>query len=1325
MTISTSITTRCALAAAMLCAVAVSTIDAQTAGSSRDVDPSGVVGPSAGGVAVRIDTADAAAVDALGLRPMVDRDYGAFRWMVLDVGDEGRVRAAGIPFEADDDAFMLRLGDRRFDPIREGASAMSEPAATESDGFGLRLIQFDGPAKAEWLDALRAGGAQVVSYVHPFAYVIWSRASDGPAATDGGAIRWSGAFETEYRLLPRARRLADLPVEVHIVTYRGADVDAVAERLRQWQATTIRRRVVDERFEIIGCIISGSRLVDVASLPGVYSVQPVPQDGGARGEMSCQVNVNNIDGNNLAVPGYDTWLSIAGLMGTGVVMANVDLGVQQSHTDLVGRVLTCVGATCGGAAADDHGTHTAGLMVGTGATGTLDAWGFVRGQGVAPGAKIVEQLYEPFFTSPGGMLLLMSESSRNGAILSSNSWGSAATAQGYDNTAMQVDIGVRDADPDAPGNQALGYVLAIENGFGGASTQGAPDEAKNTITVGTSQFRSVNGAPNSFINWLAGVTAHGPALDGRRIPHLVAPGCYEDSTITGSSHGLLCGTSMAAPQVAGAAALFVQKFRGLYPWHGDPSPALIKAAILPVCHDLVGFNDANLQIMGHRPDSKQGWGRLDTEALVRPATVVDYFDQHVVFENTGEEWVRSVSVVDPQEPMRVMLVWTDAPGHGLGGTTPAWNNDLDLTVDVGADTYRGNVIGPNGWSTTGGTADGMNNAEAVLVGPGGPASATVHVIAADINSDGVPGVGDDTDQDFAAVCYNCTFPPSFAVSATPFTQSICVGTDAVYQIDVGLNEALAEQVTLSVIGAPAGVTLNIAPEVVSAPGVATLTIGNTAAVPAGTYAPQVRGQAELDTVASSITLRVFSAVPQTPALISPGVNAVNVSPLPTLSWASAGDVAVHEVQVATDIAFNNIAHAAAVAGSPYLLTTALETDTLYYWRARGVNSCGSGSYTSARSFRTLASPKVLLVDDDDDSPDVRTMYTSALDAVDYEYAIWNTGGGDNEPGVQVLARYSAVIWFTGDAFGGSAGPGTAGEAALAWFLDDGHCAFISSQDYLRDRGVTAFAADHLGVADFDEDVGQSTVTGGGLLTGLGPYALVYPFANVGDSLVPTSEAGVSLLGDVPVAGVEMDTGIYWSSFWSVPFEAIPDVNDRVDVLRAMLDHCGVLLDCNGNALHDPQEVLAMISPDCDGNLVPDACDLAAGRAADCQPNGTLDSCDIVTGPSTDANGDDIPDECEASCDFTPDCVLVGVCTAIRCISSLCTPFNHPYGDVNLDGGVDIFDILCVLDGFAGVFTQCPATETDFAQCMRDGTIDVFDILAVLDAFGGVDTCCGE
>jgi hypothetical protein len=352
----------------------------------------------------------------------------------------------------------------------------------------------------------------------------------------------------------------------------------------------------------------------------------------------------------------------------------------------------------------------------------------------------------------------MSESQRNGAALSGNSWGPAGTPRGYDDDTLQVDIGVRDADPVAPGNQQFSYVLSFMNGYGGTSSQGSPDEAKNLLNIGSTKMQTSATLQIAEIDDLSTNSAHGPALDGRIIPHLVAPGCSVDSTDTnGSGYGTKCGTSMASPHVSGTVALFVEQFRAQN-GGAEPSPALIKAAFLATARSLAGHLDADGGVLGQPFDSKQGWGRMDPAALLAPANTVAWIDQTHVFDGPGGVFEQSFQVDDPVQPVRIMLVWTDAPGHGLGGNTPAWNNDLDLEVVDGATTYKGNVFGADGFSAMGGSADGMNNTEGVFLAaaPGGRDNILVRVRATDVASDGIPGVGSSTDQDFALYCVNCT-----------------------------------------------------------------------------------------------------------------------------------------------------------------------------------------------------------------------------------------------------------------------------------------------------------------------------------------------------------------------------------------------------------------------------------------------------------------------------------------------------------------------------------------------------------------------------------------
>ncbi len=1103
----------------------------------------------------RMSNRDFAQALTNGLQPIDSIDYGSFVWLKVTQAGAEKLRADNIAFDNKANTFEIDLGGFRFDPLTavpKTGTLWDGKATVDPD---LHLVQFVGPTRVEWLQKLKADGLQIVSYIHPFTYVVWGNAASKQAAGNAKEVRWTGSFLPAYRVLPKWRNLDKTMQDFDVLVFRGADSNQVIQDLILAGAQVRGRLVLNDKFEEIGITLPGTAIQAAAEIPGVYSIQTIPTDGGLRGEMSNQVNVNNVDGTNAAFPGYQAWLTSVGLNGSGVVIANVDGGVLETHPDLVNRFLSCTGTTCGGSAIDAHGTHTSGIMAADGSSGTLDSFGFLRGLGVAPGANLVEQLYSPFFQNPGGMLQIMTDSYNNGAFLSGNSWGPAGSPRGYDNDTLQVDIGVRDADPNAAGNQPLFYTLSFMNGNGGTSTQGTPDEAKNIFTIGSTKMQTGSGQQILDIDDISSNSAHGPALDGRIIPHMVAPGCNVDSTITSNSYGLFCGTSMASPHVSGAVALFVEYYRSFPGFTADPSAALIKAAFTVVARDLAGNTDADGFTLGHPFDSKQGWGRMDLEEVVSPASATRYFDNPMVFDNTGEQWSINIEPADPLLPMKIMLVWTDAPGHGLGGSTPAWNNDLDLVVEAGANTYLGNNFGATGWSVTGGTADGMNNTEGVFLEV--PSSVTLRVIASNVNSDGIPTVGDATDQDFAVVCYNCAEEPGFRVEVNPDSAAVCTPDDAVFNVDVVQILGFIDPVTLSASGEPAGTSVSFGTNPVTPPSATTMTITNTGSAVVGDYTVTVTGTSATKSSNTTVELAVFDSIPTVATLITPTNGAIEVSVTPVYTWGNATQASGYDFELATDAGFNNIiVSASGLTDATFSSGTPLIPANVYFWRVRASNPCGTSNYSSAFSFSTRLTLPILLVDDDDNGPDVRSSYAAALANLGEDFDVWDTANSDNEPDAATLAQYSAVVWFTGDEFGGASGPGAAGESALATYLDAGGCLFMSSQDYYFDRGLTSFIGNYLGVASATSDVSQVTATGtGSVFAGFGPFTLVYPFSNFSDIITPTASAELAFSGNAGDAAVTKDNGVYRTIFWGFPWESIGSAIDRETLMATVLTWC--------------------------------------------------------------------------------------------------------------------------------------------------------------------------
>lgn len=888
-----------------------------------------------------------------GVKPDVMIGYSSFSWLIYDSHppDDALAQFTSIYSK---NPFLLDLGGEVFDLVERDISILLNEDESSNQTKNLYLIQFFGPTKDVWLKEIQSTGMEIVQYIHPFTYVVWGTSSEVIAASKKSFIRAIGDFSSTYKVLPPWRNLDAGMIPIRSMVYRNANLENITTQILAHGGQITTSVDLDATFRAVHLIVPGNKLMELAKIPGLYSLKPMPVTTGVRGEISSQVNAGQIDPvTHLASPGYLAWLNTLGFAGSGIVIANVDNGINQNHPDLIDHIAPCNGATCGGSIQSDHGTHTAGIMAGDGSSDIKDTNGFLRGLGVAPEAMVLEQLYNPFYLQPNGMSQLMKESSQNGARISGNSWGPSDDPLGYDEDTRQVDAGVRDAQPLVAGNQSLTYVLSIMNGNGGTSSQGTPDEAKNAFTIGSTRMQKSNGTQTPLIDDLSSNSAHGPALDDRIIPHLVAPGCYVDSTLI-TGHGLMCGTSMASPQVSGAVALFMNKYLNLN--YTYPSPALVKAAFLPVAVDLAGNLNADGNLMGHPFNSQQGWGRLNLAAVVAPEVPVQYYDNPLVFSNTGEVWEINLAISDHSQPVRIMLVWTDAPGHGLGGSTPAWNNNLDLQVIYDQETLWGNQFSASGFSQPGGAPDEKNNTEGVFFQPGSVSFITLRVLATNISSDGIPNHGDATDQDFALVCYNCHDPQDFTLLSSPSHISICGSGTAGFTINTIPVSYWIHPITLSVNDLPLDMVTDFSQNNQSPPFTALLSVAvNSSSV--GSYNFHINGESAGYEHAIPLSLDVYSASPSSPILISPPMGSGGQPLAPEFSWVAGEGSHSFTLEIATDISLiDNLIRIEDIQTVYYRLPFPLEPETQYFWRVIPHNSCGEGAPSTIHSFTTTFLP---------------------------------------------------------------------------------------------------------------------------------------------------------------------------------------------------------------------------------------------------------------------------------------------------------------------------------------------------------------------------------
>jgi hypothetical protein len=209
----------------------------------------------------------------------------------------------------------------------------------------------------------------------------------------------------------------------------------------------------------------------------------------------------------------------------------------------------------------------------------------------------------------------------------------------------------------------------------------------------------------------------GLTADGRVKPDLVAPGTI--SSVEGGSqcgYTVKGGTSMAAPAVAGAAAIVRQYFadafypggqKGLGVVH-SASGSLVKAVLIGGAHSLRGFSGLQALPLA-APSGVQGWGRvslIDSLPLKGQPTVANLqmVDLEVLSE-AGQEHVFCLNA-NAGAPLTVTLVWHD-PAASYRSKEVLLVNDLDLEVRIAA--LGGLSLHANG----GPRPDRVNNVERV------------------------------------------------------------------------------------------------------------------------------------------------------------------------------------------------------------------------------------------------------------------------------------------------------------------------------------------------------------------------------------------------------------------------------------------------------------------------------------------------------------------------------------------------------------------------------------------------------------------------------------
>lgn len=322
---------------------------------------------------------------------------------------------------------------------------------------------------------------------------------------------------------------------------------------------------------------------------------------------------------NIRTIGADRVWRDFGVNGRGVVVANLDTGVDNTHPALAAAYRGYNGSAPPdhdynwydpqGQFADPtdengHGTHTMGTMVGVGTTAAQP------GVGAAPGAAwIAAQGCEASFCSDADLISgaqwLLAPTRRDGSaprpdlrpMIVNNSWASDAGDGWY--------------APYTAAWRAAGMfpVFAAGNADGEhpqvCGSAASPGDYADVVAAGALRRDGT----------LASFSLLGPTRDGRLKPDFVAPGVdiYSTAPLALGGYQSLSGTSMAAPLIAGAVALLWSANPALLGDY-DATYALLRDTAVPI-------PDARCGTAPDGANNLYGHGLIDIYAAVARAKV--------------------------------------------------------------------------------------------------------------------------------------------------------------------------------------------------------------------------------------------------------------------------------------------------------------------------------------------------------------------------------------------------------------------------------------------------------------------------------------------------------------------------------------------------------------------------------------------------------------------------------------------------------------------------------------------------------------------------------
>jgi hypothetical protein len=268
---------------------------------------------------------------ALGVEVL--ETYGTF--VLAAVTSEQRKSLEGDGFEVVDIAQRTRTGRGAFlFDSKDGEPAIQEELKADpllDAGYDYYLVQFIGPVKGSWVEALEAAGAEVFDYVPTSSFITAMDAETLQRVQGLPFVSWVGIYHPAYKISPPLLEPAESARAVIMSLFPGRSPERVEQTIGSTGGKVLKRWVEGKAYWF-HAEVAGSGIADLARLPEVRWMEENPPIALANADATWVVQ------SNVGSPSPLRVIHDKGLHGEGQLIAVAD-GLPQYRDEVIGGVL--------------------------------------------------------------------------------------------------------------------------------------------------------------------------------------------------------------------------------------------------------------------------------------------------------------------------------------------------------------------------------------------------------------------------------------------------------------------------------------------------------------------------------------------------------------------------------------------------------------------------------------------------------------------------------------------------------------------------------------------------------------------------------------------------------------------------------------------------------------------------------------------------------------------------------------------------------------------------------------------------------------------------